>query len=43
MKTHKSFSIEDFKTLAITKEQTISIKGGGEEWRGNVAIIVDWG
>lgn len=41
MNTHKNVSIEDFKTAALSTEQTSQLKGG-EDGYVNVAIIVDW-
>ena len=41
MKMQKNVSIKDFKKMAISGIQAAKLKGG-ETWRGNVAIIVDW-
>ncbi len=41
MQIKKESKFSKFETLALSKEATLQLKGGGE-YNGNVAIIVDW-
>lgn len=41
MKTQKNVSLEDFKTVALSTQETSQLKGGGERGHGNVEVIVE--